>query len=59
MSPSTAGGGIGRSSLVAVGLLVKEGRSVDDACRIMCDARGMEVPETAEQRAWLDAVLGA
>jgi len=51
-------GGIGRSSLVAVGVLVGEGQSVAEACRVVSAARGMEVPETVEQRAWLEAILG-
>jgi protein-tyrosine phosphatase len=51
-------GGIGRSSLVAIGVLVREGQSVPDACRLVSTARGMEVPETAEQRGWLERVLG-
>jgi protein-tyrosine phosphatase len=51
-------GGIGRSSLVAIGLLVNDGLSVAEACHVMSEARGVEVPETPEQRAWLDAVLG-
>jgi protein-tyrosine phosphatase len=45
--------GIGRSSLVAVGLLVLSGLDTELALRRISDARGLRVPETAEQRKWL------
>ena len=45
--------GIGRSSLVAAGVLVDEGMSADDAWSAISQARGLAVPDTDEQRAWL------
>lgn len=47
--------GIGRSSLVAAGLLIKNGASAEDAWRVVATARGLDVPDTPEQRAWLSA----
>ena len=49
--------GIGRSSLVAAGLLVSEGRTVPDAFETISTARGMPVPDTDEQRMWLQVVM--
>jgi protein-tyrosine phosphatase len=49
--------GIGRSSLVAAGLLVAEGRTVSEAFEEVATARGMPVPDTDEQRTWLQAVV--
>lgn len=46
--------GIGRSSLLAASLLVLDGVEPDDAWRLISDARGVAVPETAEQRSWVD-----
>ncbi|MEO6089739.1 MAG: hypothetical protein ABIQ18_42195 [Umezawaea sp.] len=45
--------GIGRSSLIAASLLVLDGVEPDDAWRLISDARGVSVPETDEQRAWI------
>ena len=45
--------GIGRSSLVAGAVLVKLGITPDTAWTTISTARGVEVPETDEQRAWL------
>ncbi len=45
--------GIGRSSLLAASLLVLDGVTPDDAWRLISDARGVSVPETDEQRAWV------
>jgi protein-tyrosine phosphatase len=49
--------GIGRSSLVAAGLLVSEGQTVPDAFKAISSARGMAVPDTDAQRTWLQAVM--
>jgi protein-tyrosine phosphatase len=49
--------GIGRSSLVAAGLLVREGLGADEAWAAVERARGLEVPDTPEQKAWLASVL--
>ncbi|GAA1267118.1 methyltransferase domain-containing protein [Saccharothrix xinjiangensis] len=48
-------GGIGRSSLVAAALLVLDGASPEAAWQAIAEARGRDVPETDEQRAWLGA----
>jgi protein-tyrosine phosphatase len=49
--------GIGRSSLLAASLLVLDGVKADDAWRLISDARGLVVPETDEQRAWVDQLV--
>jgi protein-tyrosine phosphatase len=46
--------GIGRSGLVAACLLVKKGMSPGAAVEAVSAARGMPVPETSEQRDWID-----
>src|SRR5215467_5091627 len=46
--------GIGRSSTIAAAVLIRLGASAADACETVSGARGMRVPETQEQRAWLD-----
>lgn len=46
--------GIGRSGLVAACLLVKKGISPGAAVQSVSSARGMPVPETDEQRDWID-----
>jgi protein-tyrosine phosphatase len=46
--------GIGRSGLVAVCLLVKKGMSPGAAIDSVSATRGISVPETAEQRDWID-----
>ncbi len=45
--------GIGRSGLIAVCLLIDSGLPLEEALRILSSARGLPVPETAEQRQWL------
>jgi protein-tyrosine phosphatase len=45
--------GIGRSSLIAACLLVKQGVQPDDALRVIEVARGCPVPDTLEQRVWI------
>lgn len=47
--------GIGRAALVAVAVLVRLGASVEEAVERVGAARGRPVPETPEQRLWLDA----
>jgi len=34
--------------------LILKGISVDEALRIVSDARGVQVPETEAQRCWID-----
>ena len=46
-------GGVGRSSLVAAALLVRTGVAPDDAWARVAAARGVPVPETEAQRAWV------
>jgi protein-tyrosine phosphatase len=46
--------GIGRSGLVAICLLVKKGMSPGAAVESVSAARGLAVPETTEQREWID-----
>lgn len=48
--------GIGRSSLVAAGLLIAQGVSAPDAWSIIAESRGLVVPDTEEQREWLEAI---
>jgi len=51
--------GIGRSGLVAASLLVKKGMSPGAAVELVSAARGLTVPETAEQRDWIDHYAAA
>ncbi len=46
--------GIGRSGLIAGGVLVATGKEPDAALKAVAEARGVEVPETPEQRRWLE-----
>ncbi len=46
--------GIGRSGLVAACLLVKKGMSPGAAVESVSATRGLSVPETSEQRDWID-----
>ena len=45
--------GIGRSSLVSAAVLLFAGDDLDEALSSISNARGLEVPETIEQRRWL------
>jgi protein-tyrosine phosphatase len=45
--------GIGRSSLLAAAVLISSGEDIASALKVISDARGVEVPETPEQRDWL------
>jgi len=47
--------GIGRSSLIAAAVLVREGLSPGEAWERISAARGLSVPDTEVQRAWLAA----
>lgn len=54
--------GIGRAGLVAVSLLIERGLSVPKALERVSGARRAQVPETSEQRTWIEnhaAVLSA
>jgi len=46
--------GVGRSGLVAACLLVRKGMSPGAAIEKVSAARGVAVPETEEQRVWID-----
>lgn len=46
--------GIGRSSLIAAALLAGEGLDLDAALRTISKSRGVSVPETEEQKRWLE-----
>lgn len=45
--------GIGRASLLAAAVLVLDGATPDDAWRRIASARGLDVPDTEEQRRWI------
>jgi protein-tyrosine phosphatase len=51
--------GIGRSSLIVAGVLGLLGTPVEEACARIAAARGRPVPDTAEQRQWVDRLLAA
>jgi protein-tyrosine phosphatase len=46
--------GIGRTGLIAACLLIKSGMSPGAAVESVSAARGMAVPETPEQREWIE-----
>ena len=48
--------GIGRAGLIAASLLVARGLQPDDAFERIGQARGVAVPETDQQRAWVEAL---
>jgi protein-tyrosine phosphatase len=47
--------GIGRSALIAACLLKSQGIGVDEAFAMISRARGFSVPDTKEQREWVEA----
>ena len=49
--------GIGRSSMLAAALLMAEGVDPGGAWSTLREARGLDVPDTPEQRAWVEAVM--
>jgi len=46
--------GIGRSSLVSAALLIHAGENLEQSLKTIREARGVDVPETSEQRDWLN-----
>jgi protein-tyrosine phosphatase len=50
-------GGVGRSSLIAAAVLVGRGTDAEQAWARIAEARGVPVPETDEQRAWVTALV--
>ena len=51
--------GIGRSALIAAGLLFARGVSAEEALKRISDARHALVPETSEQRKWIDSIAAS
>jgi protein-tyrosine phosphatase len=51
--------GIGRSSIIAAVVLVSLGLTIYDALKIISEARKRPVPETAEQKFWLETNFGS
>ena len=49
--------GIGRSSMVAAAVLMAKGVPVQDAWAAVRSARGLDVPDTPAQRAWVEAAM--
>ena len=47
--------GIGRSSLIAASALTKLGLTADQAFRLIEQARGCPVPDTPQQRSWVES----
>jgi protein-tyrosine phosphatase len=45
--------GVGRSGMIAAGILIKNGLSPEEAMRRWTQVRGTQVPETLEQMDWL------
>ncbi len=45
---------VGRSGLAACSVLLAMGMSLDEAIAVVSQARGVQVPETLEQRVWLE-----
>lgn len=57
-----AAAGVGvlvRASLLVAGVLTLEGMAAGDAWGLIERARGLAVPDTAEQRAWPEGALRA
>lgn len=48
--------GIGPSSMVAAGLLIRQGILPDVAWAKVADARGRPVPDTEDQRDWIESI---
>jgi len=48
--------GIGRSGLIAAGLLIAKGVGSAEAVERISKARHAPVPETSDQRAWIDSL---
>jgi protein-tyrosine phosphatase len=46
--------GIGRSGLIAAGILATSGMHPRQAIEVVSAARGLPVPETSEQRLWVE-----
>lgn len=44
---------IGRSTVLIASVMISEGADPEEALRQITEARGLEVPDTSEQRAWI------
>jgi len=51
--------GVGHAGLIAVALLIEAGLGPEEAIRRVSKARGVSVPETAEQRLWIESFAAA
>jgi protein-tyrosine phosphatase len=51
--------GIGRSGLIAAGLLIESGLDSDGAIRRVSQARQVPIPETVRQKRWIDSFAAA
>lgn len=49
--------GIGRSGLIAAGILINSGLDPEQAIRVVSSARGVTVPETADQRLFIQRLF--
>ncbi len=49
--------GIGRSSMVAAAVLMARGSSAPDVWAAIASARGLEVPDTEQQRQWVELIM--
>ena len=47
--------GVGRAGLIAVALLIEAGLGPEEAIQRVSKARGVAVPETAEQGMWIES----
>jgi protein-tyrosine phosphatase len=47
-------GGVGRSSVIVACALIRNGLSVDDAFHLIKESRGRQVPDTPEQKQWVE-----
>jgi protein-tyrosine phosphatase len=49
--------GIGRSSMVAAAVLMEQGEDAAEAWAVIAAARGLPVPDTDEQRRWVERAV--
>lgn len=47
-------GGIGRTSMIAASILVKNGLRIKDAFEVITKIRGIKVPDTEAQKTWVE-----
>ena len=48
--------GIGRTGIIAGAILLKLGKSSEEAFKLISKARGIRVPDTEEQESWLSSL---